>query len=133
MNGYVRININGQPIGIKFAYPAITSFYVAADKKKDSYYAGENLTYLGAAKLIHCAYLNNCEITEEEPKLTVEDFYNWTEEAMINEERAKELATVLTAFSESQYVKTLTEKKEVEEKTKKKTSKSTSKKLKAES
>lgn len=131
MNGYIKININGEPVGIKFGFSAITSFYVATEEKKEVYYSGESLTFLGIAKLIHCGYKNNCEIREEVPALTLEDFHNWVEEAMTNDERKKEVAEVLNVFSDSQYVKALIDLPK--EETKKKTSKSTLKKSKVRS
>jgi hypothetical protein len=124
MNGYTQIKVNGEPVGVKFGFLAIKEFAIATEKKREVFYDGDSLSFLGIAKLIQCGYKNNCEIKEVEPVLTLEDFNNWTEEAMNSEERKAELAVVLTAFAESQYVKTLTDMKGDEE-AKKKTPKST--------
>lgn len=132
MNGYISININGQPVGIKFGFLAIKEFSLAAEKKRDVFYDGDSLSFLGIAKLIQSGYKNNCEIKEVEPTLTLEDFNNWTEDAMSSEERKKELADVLNVFAQSQYVKTLQDLPKDEE-AKKKNSKTTTKKLKAKS
>lgn len=132
MTGYIQININGQPVGIKFGLLSIKDFSLAAEKKRDVLYEGENLSFLGVAKLIQCGYKNNCEIKEVEPVLTLEDFNNWTEEAMSSDERKKELAEVLNVFAQSQYVKLLQDLPQDED-AKKKTLKGTSKKSKAKS
>jgi hypothetical protein len=132
MNGYTQINVNGEPVGIKFGFPAIKEFAIATEKKREVFYDGDSLSFLGIAKLIQCGYNNNCEIKEVEPVLTLEDFNNWTEEAMNSEERKGELAVVLNAFAESQYVKLLTDLPK-EEEAKKKTPKSTLRKSSAKS
>lgn len=135
MNGYTTININGEPVGIKFGYLAIKEFSLAAEKKRDVYYDTVNdeqqLSFLGIAKLIHCGYKNNCEIKETEPKYFLEQFNDWVEMSINDEERKKQLAEVLTVFAESQYVKMLAEMQVNGEETKKKTVKGITKKSKA--
>jgi hypothetical protein len=135
MNGYTTININGETVGIKFGYLAIKEFSLAAEKKRDVYYDTVNgepqLSFLGIAKLIHCGYKNNCEIKETEPKYFLEQFNDWVEIAINDEERKKQLAEVLTVFAESQYVKMLAEMQVNGEETKKKIVKGITKKSKA--
>jgi hypothetical protein len=143
MNGYINININGQTVGIKFGYLAIKEFSLAAEKKKAVYYDKsknekgedvEQLSFLGIAKLIHAGYKNNCELKEVDPTLTLEDFNEWVEGAISNEETQKQLTETLTVFAQSQYVKTLSEKNGNEtEEAKKKIVNSGSRKLKAQS
>lgn len=112
MNGYISININGQPTGIKFNYKAIGDFFTIASEKKDSYYIGEDrLSYLGMAKLIQLAYNENCVIKEQEPSLSLENFFDFVENAYLENVEADkvEIKKALDAFNESKYVKILTE------------------------
>lgn len=138
MNGYTTITINGQSVGIKFNYKAVGDFFIAAVDKRDSYYVGEDkFTYLGIAKLLKCAYDQNCEIKEVDPSLTLEDFFNWVESAYMkdSEKDKAEITKALETFNQSQYVKTLVEQmsEPKEEGSKKKTSKPTLKRSKAKS
>ena len=126
MNGYTTININGQTVGIKFGLLAIKEFSLTTEKKREVLYEGDNLSFLGMAKLIQCGYKNNCEIKEVQPTLTLEDFNNWTEEALTSDERKNDVSVVLNCFAESQFVKTLIDLPK--EETKKKTQSNTLKK-----
>lgn len=147
MNGYIQININGQPTGIKFGEYAIKKFRIAAEKNHDVFYEKvknqktgkeeDSLTFLGIAKIFHCGYLNNCAIKEAEPELTLEVFNDFVEQVFFgtDEKSKEEMAKGLNVFSESQYVKLLVNavNELEEEETKKKGSKNTSKKSKANS
>lgn len=137
-NGYIQININGQPVGVKFNYKAVGDFFIAAIDKRDSYYIGEDkFTYLGIAKLLKCGYDENCVIKEQEPAYSLEFFFNWVEGAYLsNSEKDKaEITKALDAFNQSQYVKTLVDQmtQPSEGEAKKKTGTATSKKSKAKS
>lgn len=114
MKGYININLNGQQVGLKFAYPAIKMFAEALDKKPDLYLIeGEraDFTIEGLAKFIQCGYINNCLIKEVEPSLTYEDFFNYAEGAQEDEDRAIEIGKVLECYGETVYAKKLSEEK----------------------
>jgi hypothetical protein len=105
MNGYIKITINGQEVGLKFAYPAIKEFTLAAAGKKDLYLSNDSLSDFGIAKLIHCGYKNNCELLEVNPSLTLSQVSDWVEEALDNPKRIDELAQILEVYADSRYTK----------------------------
>lgn len=112
MNGYISIEIDGQPVGLKFAYPAIKGFIEASFNKPGIYTDGTeagNLTLEGIAKLMQQGYINNCIIKEVEPTLTYEAFYNWMEEANETEEGRAKMGEVLKIFADSYTTKRMVE------------------------
>lgn len=112
MKGYIQINVNGKPVGLKFAFPANRMFAEALEKKPDLYIiSGEqaNFTVEGLAKFIHCGYLNNCLIKEVEPELTYEDFFNYSEDGLESEERVEEIRKVMECWGETYYAKKMVE------------------------
>lgn len=107
MNGYTQIEINGQKVGLKFAYPAI-KWFTEESLKTDIYFVeGDNggFTVEGLAKLIQCSYRNNCLLKEVEPVLTFEDFFNWVEQAQETEDGQAELIRVTNVYAESSVMK----------------------------
>src|SRR6188472_4661141 len=117
MNGYISIQVSGKPVGLKFAYPAVKWFLEAATTRADVFFvegdAGSMVTDYGMAKLIHCAYRNNCLIKETEPVLAFEDFINFVEEETEKTDSTV-LADIYTCYAESSISKKIvadTEKK----------------------
>lgn len=112
MNGYTQIEINGQTVGLKFAFPAIRWFMEESVTKSDLYFIdGDNggFTVEGLAKLVQCSYKNNCLLKEVEPSLTYEDFYNWVEQAQQTEEGKAELIRVSEVYAQSTVMKKIIE------------------------
>ena len=111
MNGYTTIDLNGTPVGLKFAYPAIKLFTEACVKNTDIYFIGEGdaggFTVEGLAKLIECSYRNNCILKEVEPALKFEDFYNYVEQAQETPEGLEELKKVSEVYADSTVMKKL--------------------------
>lgn len=107
MTGYTTIQINGQTVGLKFAYPAIKWFTEESLKSDLFFVPGETggFTIEGLAKLIQCSYRNNCLIKEVEPELKFEDFYNYVETNQETEEGQIELTRVTEAYAESSVMK----------------------------
>jgi hypothetical protein len=111
MNGYCTIQINGQPVGLKFAYPAI-KWFTEESINSDLYFLpgeGGGFTVEGLAKLIQCSYRNNCLIKEVEPELKFEDFFNWVEQSQETDEGRAELEKVVKAYADSSVMKKLLE------------------------
>lgn len=112
MNGLATITINGQQVGLRFAYPAIKWFSEASIKNGDAYFTdgtGGGFTVEGLAKLFHCSYRNQCLIKEVEPTLSYEDFYNWVDERQRTEEGQAELVKVTEVYAESSVMKKMVE------------------------
>jgi hypothetical protein len=115
MNGYITINLNGQPVGLKFAYPAIKAFALAMESKPDLYIlSGDraDFTIEGMAKFIQCGYLNNCAIKEQEPTFTYKDFFDYVEAALEDSSRVEEIAKVFECYGQTVYAKRLAEAEE---------------------
>lgn len=109
MNGYTTIQIDGQSVGLKFAYPAI-KWFTEASAKEDIFFtpgADSTFTVEGLAKLIQCSYRNNCLIKEIEPTLTYEDFFNYVESNQDTEEGQKELLRVTEVYATASVIKKL--------------------------
>ena len=112
-NGYTTIQIGSNPVGIKFDYLAVKLFTKASADKIDIYFTetaeGQSLTIFGIAKLLHTAYISNCERKEVKPEIDFEPFVDWVEQLNDSDkpEDQAELARVLTLYAESSYSKKL--------------------------
>jgi hypothetical protein len=133
---YIQIEMNGQKVGLKFAFPQAKEFAIALAENADLYFEGENITTFGIAKLLQTAYKNNCLVKEIKPTFTLEDFTDFIDESS-DEWRETVLLDILTMWQDSKYTKLWVEalkKKtaEILEQTAKnqKTSKASTKKLK---
>jgi len=107
MDGYIKISIGGKEVGLKFGYPAIRWFAEESELNKSAFFMpGESFDFSveGFAKLMQCAYRNNCLIKEVDPELKYKDFVEWVE--VENETENKEaMKAVLTAYTESSVMK----------------------------
>lgn len=103
MDGYTKITLAGQEVGLKFGYPAIRWFSEEGAKNRDAFFMpGDTFDFSveGFAKLVQCAYKNNCLIKEVEPVLKYQEFVEWTEEAT-----PEEMTRVLNVYIESSVMK----------------------------
>lgn len=110
MNGKTTIQINGQAVGLLFAYPAIKWFTEATLQDGGMYFTpGEGATFTveGLAKLIQCSYRNHCFIKEVEPVLTYEDFYEFVCERQDDEDGQKELLRITEVYATATVMKKL--------------------------
>lgn len=109
MNGLTTIQINGQPVGLKFAYPAIKWFAEATQKEDIFFTPGIDSTFTieGLAKLLQCAYRNHCLIKEVEPTLAYESFFEYVEANQDTEEGQKELLRVTEVYATASVIKKL--------------------------
>lgn len=106
MDGYIKILVGGKEVGLKFGYPAIRWFSEESLKNKDAFFMpGDTFDFSveGFAKLMQCAYKNNCLIKEVEPELKYQDFIEWVEEE--NAGQGEIMKTVLIAYTESSVMK----------------------------
>jgi len=109
-NGYTTIQLDGETVGLKFAYPAIREFMEACLLRANIYFVqeeGGGFTAEGLAKLIQCSYNNNCLIKEVEPVLKYEAFYNYVEQAQETPEGIAELTRVTEVYGASTVMKKL--------------------------
>jgi hypothetical protein len=121
MNGYIQIKIKDEVIGLKFAFPSVKWFaeamQKAVDEKLEAYFvesidekgdAQSTLTDYGLAKLMQCAYRNNCLLKEEKPVLLFADFVEWVNDHN-TEEGGVEMGEVLKVYAESSVNKKIIE------------------------
>jgi len=97
-NGYTTLTIGDKSNRIKFAYLCIKLFVEASEKKLDIYFSGKSMTVFGIAKLIQCAYINNCEIKETVPELVFENFHDCVEQANETTVRSAGTCTYIKKF-----------------------------------
>ena len=110
MNGACNITINGQSVGLKFAYPAIKWFTEATLRDNGIFFTpGDDSTFTveGLAKLIQCSYRNHCLLKEVEPTLSYEDFFNYVEANQDSEEGQKELLRITEVYATASVIKKL--------------------------
>lgn len=97
MNGIYDIKIGEQDIRLRFGYPCFKQWTIAcADNEEFLYLDGVE----GSAKLIQCAYNNECLVKEVKPELKYEYFYNWVEQN-VNDGTGQVVSDVLNAWTES--------------------------------
>lgn len=118
MNGKTTIKIEGQEVPLRFAFPCIELFAEACATKKHMFTPGEdaNFTTEGFGKLLHCAYLNACEIKEIEPEYDNEAFYDWVSEQQETENGRKVMSEILTIYANSSIMKKIIERNAEQEK-----------------
>lgn len=122
MDGYIKILVAGQEVGLKFGYPAIRWFSEESELNKSAFFMpGESFDFSveGFAKLMQCGYRNHCLIKEVDPELKYQDFVEWVE--VENETEDKQaMKDVLKAYTDSSVMKKAieaVEKKKQEEET----------------
>lgn len=122
MDGFIKILVAGQEVGLKFGYPAIRWFSEESEVMKSAFFMpGESFDFSveGFAKLMQCGYRNHCLIKEVDPELKYQDFVEWVE--VENETEDKQaMKDVLKAYTDSSVMKKAieaVEKKKQEEET----------------
>jgi hypothetical protein len=117
---YCKITVSGKEVGLRFAHLSNKWFMVALFENGEAYSQESGFTDLGWAKLLHCAYKNDCAIKELKPELTVEDFYNHIDSLSSDEQGQKDFLEAVKVWSETQATKELVKKiEELTGKTKK--------------
>ena len=114
MSNYAEYIVAGKPVGIKFGMPAcrrILSNLDAHEVIKDGLYMP-----LGIARIFLAGYENDCQVKERVATLTLEDFNDQVEEALImrdDEGRGSgwdAVEGVLKCFNDSMIVKSMLDK-----------------------
>jgi hypothetical protein len=98
-NGYATIEINGEVIGLKFGLPCIAEMLgkeVPAD-------AAGSVTY--SAELLWTAYKNNCLVKKTEYAHTFQTFYDFVEDAFLDDEKQQKLTDVVNVYLDSKFIK----------------------------
>lgn len=101
-NGYIQIDIDGEPIGIKFGLPAkqwLMKILNDHPEFLESGDAGINATY--AAAILYTGYQNNCSIKLAKVEKDFEFFLNFIETTVDSEPEKALLDAVLECWTNS--------------------------------
>ncbi len=104
---YTKIKIEGQEVGVRFAYPCIRWFSEANEKSNEVYFMpnSTDFTVEGLAKLIQCSYWNDCLLKEVDRVIDYETFFNYVEDLQNTEDGQKELQRLVGVYAESSIMK----------------------------
>jgi hypothetical protein len=128
MNGYTTVKVNGNEVGLLFAYPSIRWFSEASEEFADAFFMpGEtgDFSVEGLAKLIECAYRNNCIVDEVKPELKYRDFYLWVTEVQDTDEGQTEMIRIIEVYAQSSVIKKMVKNLEEQKKSLTQTDQST--------
>jgi hypothetical protein len=98
-NGYAKLTVDGQEVGIKFGMYCITAMMdkeIPTDAASSAMYTAE---------LIYQGYVNNCMVKREQPVLEFQLFYDLVEDSFLDTEKMKILNDVVQVFQDSKFVK----------------------------
>ena len=101
---YTTITINDQKVGLKFG---MASFRYLQDKLVEGKsYIGENINEIGLAHILYSGYFNNCLIKDVETSITFEDFIDWIEANLVNDEVMMQIKSVIEIWTNNQFIQT---------------------------
>lgn len=114
---YIQIEIDGQQVGLKFAFPQVKEFAIALEQYPTECFDknSENITGFGLAKLIQSAHKNNCLLKECKPVVTLEQISDWVDRGIHDEAIQNQLLDVVTVWQKSEF--TITYFEQVKKKT----------------
>jgi hypothetical protein len=99
---YTTITINDQKVGLKFG---MASFRYLQDKLVEGKsYQGGDLNEIGIAHIIYSGYFNNCLVKDVEPSLKFEEFVDWIEFNLTNEDIMTQIKSVIEIWTNNQYI-----------------------------
>lgn len=82
MPAHITITINGQQVGLWYGLYAIQHFTTnSVDLPNDD---KNKLVQLLSVGILYAGYLNDCEASKAEAKLTYRDFYGYVEQCLLN-------------------------------------------------
>lgn len=114
---YIQIEISGQQVGLKFAYPQVKEFAIALEQYPTECFDKQlqNITGFGLAKLIQSAHKNNCLLKECKPAVTLEQISDWVDKGIHDEDIQNQILDVVNVWQQSEFTVTWLE--EVKKKT----------------
>ena len=101
---YTTITINGEKIGLKFGMASFRYLAEKFDKKKS--FVNQALTEIEISHILYSGYYNNCLVKEVEPTLTFENFVDYIEMNMLNEEVLTNIKEAIELWSKNDFLKT---------------------------
>lgn len=102
---YIQIEIDGQQVGLKFAYPQVKEFAIALEQFPTECFDSnvENITGFGLAKLIQSAHKNNCLLKECKPVVTLEQISDWVDKGIHDEVIQNQILDIVTVWQKSEF------------------------------
>jgi hypothetical protein len=100
---YTTITIKDQKIGLKFG---MASFRYLSDKFIDGIaFQNDELNEIGISHILYGGYYNNCLVKGTDATLTFEDFVDYIELNISNDEFLIELKSIISIWSSSDFIK----------------------------
>ena len=100
---YTTITIKDQKVGLKFG---MASFRYLSDKFIDGIaFQNDELNEIGISHILYGGYYNNCLVKGVDATLTFEDFVDYIELNISNDEFLIELKSIISIWSSSDFIK----------------------------
>lgn len=100
---YIEINIGDKKIGLKFG---MASYRYLSEKFKDGIsFHNDQITEIGIATIIYCAYKNNCIVKELPMDITFEDMVDFVEANTTNDDFMAQMKDVIKMWADSDFIK----------------------------
>lgn len=101
---YCTITINGEKIGLKFG---MASFRYLSQNKfvEGKSFQNNELTEIGIAYILYSGYLNNTIVKDIDPTFTFENFVDYIEANLTNNEFLEEVKKAVEVWSSSEFIK----------------------------
>lgn len=104
MNGYIQVEINGKPVGLKFNMYATETY---SNGVKTGGLSGN------IVKMVWAGIIGNAFVKQIEPELTFEDVAEWVEYLTLKGDKEQVLQKISDTFLSSESVKDVIEKSKV--------------------
>jgi len=100
---YTTITIDGEKIGLKFG---MASFRYLSEGKfvEGTSFTNNQITEIGIANILYSGYYNNCIIKDQEQKYTFEDFVDFVEINILNQDVMKEIGSIIEIWASSEFI-----------------------------
>ena len=100
---YTTITINGEKVGLKFG---MASFRYLSEGKfvEGKAFSNNQLTEIGIAHILYSGYQNNCLVKDIDEKYSFEDFVDFIELNITNENFMNEMKSVIDVWSKSDFI-----------------------------
>lgn len=101
MTGYIQIEINGKPVGLKFTMWAIEEMNRLQNQRSDS-------VLWKSVVMVYAGYENNCRYKKEEPSISIDEVELFVDELYSTKEGEAKMTEISKALTESYMFKSLT-------------------------
>jgi hypothetical protein len=103
---YTTITINGETIGLKFGMASFR--YLQGKLVNGKTFTDNELNEIGIAHILYSGYYNNCLIKEIDTKLAFEDFVDWIEQNISNNNTLEDVKRAMDIWSSNDFIRNQT-------------------------